>query len=414
MKHKILLAALLLGSTFGPVAAQTPGLAGRPRPVIAERAGAPVGAARPATGGDRLDQVLVQDWTGTAWDDSTRTRYTQYDANGRLLVTITEDKPGATWQIRNRRRKSYDAAGRMLTDTLDSYTSGNFRSLSERRYVYTAAGKLDTFLISLRLGTTWRQFSRDFYDYDGQGHLTGVQGQSLLFTTWLNDYLFTYVNDAQGRPITEEYQVADVSGANWLPGSLSTYNYAANDSLSVFEVAVWDTTTLDYETASRSRYHYTANNQLDSVYTETYDPNTVTWHLARLDTYTYDARGNRISQLAQQGTSLASLTNQLQWLYSYTPIAGRPEDQPLLTAPTLVPNPATGFTTLAYELAGPAPVSVEVIDNLGRRVSVPLAATGQSTGHHETHLDLRALPAGLYVARLHVGAAMRQLKLVVQ
>ena len=69
------------------------------------------------------------------------------------------------------------------------------------------------------------------------------------------------------------------------------------------------------------------------------------------------------------------------------------------------PNPSGGAATARLDLAGPAEVSADVFDTLGRRVaSVAPRAMAAGTGQTLT-LDLGGLPSGVYVVRVTVGAS---------
>lgn len=80
-----------------------------------------------------------------------------------------------------------------------------------------------------------------------------------------------------------------------------------------------------------------------------------------------------------------------------------PETLRPLTVHAAYPNPAAAFTTLTYELARPAAVSVAVFDATGRRVYHEVLGV-QPVGTHGTTLDLEALPAGFYYGALTAGA----------
>lgn len=63
------------------------------------------------------------------------------------------------------------------------------------------------------------------------------------------------------------------------------------------------------------------------------------------------------------------------------------------------PNPSSGATTLTFAVPAPGDVRLEVFDLLGRRVLV-LVDEPRPAGTYGVVLDARALPSGLYVARL--------------
>lgn len=70
-----------------------------------------------------------------------------------------------------------------------------------------------------------------------------------------------------------------------------------------------------------------------------------------------------------------------------------------------IPNPFTNTTTLQYNLALPAYVTVNVFDMLGRRV-VSLLNEQQAPGERHVVFDATAHPAGLYVLVLSTGNAV--------
>lgn len=84
---------------------------------------------------------------------------------------------------------------------------------------------------------------------------------------------------------------------------------------------------------------------------------------------------------------------------------------PLVTAPA--PNPATTTATFTVEVAEAGPVTVDLVDVLGRRVLVlhdgPLAGGAA----HRFRLQAGSLPAGSYVVRVAGGGAVETRRVVV-
>ncbi len=79
---------------------------------------------------------------------------------------------------------------------------------------------------------------------------------------------------------------------------------------------------------------------------------------------------------------------------------------------TARPNPSSGSATVGYGVAEAAEVRVSVVDALGREVAV-LAEGPRGPGRHAAALDGSALPAGVYVVRVAVGAEVRTARLTV-
>ncbi|NNF03224.1 MAG: T9SS type A sorting domain-containing protein, partial [Rhodothermales bacterium] len=67
------------------------------------------------------------------------------------------------------------------------------------------------------------------------------------------------------------------------------------------------------------------------------------------------------------------------------------------------PNPVANTTTIRFELEGPANVSLEVFDSLGRRVANPIVSRRFPHGPHEVILDASTYAPGPYFYRLSTG-----------
>jgi len=83
--------------------------------------------------------------------------------------------------------------------------------------------------------------------------------------------------------------------------------------------------------------------------------------------------------------------------------SGVATDVPLATVlGPIWPNPATRSTSISVTLAEPAGVTLEIFDVAGRRIAILLDDV-YPAGTWAHRLDVRALPAGVYAARLRVG-----------
>ncbi len=390
-----------------PVVAQTTYVR-RPLPVAAQSA--PL-AARIASPGDEMQQAVRQNWRGGLWLDTTRNRYTRYDAAHNNLERIVEDiDAGGAWARRNRRTNVYNAQNQRVIDTIFSNLNNPLFAFTR---TYTAAGKPSVLLVKLRFGAVWRDVSRDTYEYDANGFPVSLL-QENNSGGWYNFARYLYTTDAQGRiTYDSEERYNDNTGA-WEPSSELAYTYTANDSIATAVYSEVDATTGSLFIVGRSSYRYTAGGLLDSIYNEPYDLVTSSYSLGSLATYTYDARANRTSEVIKIGSSLTALTNISRWLYTYLP-TGLADDVLVGTTLAVAPNPTnSGRAELHFALAKAAPVAVEVLDLLGRRVAQPLAATARTAGQHTVGLDVRGLSAGLYLVRLTAAGASRQVKLVVE
>ena len=97
-----------------------------------------------------------------------------------------------------------------------------------------------------------------------------------------------------------------------------------------------------------------------------------------------------------------------------TPSGIEPGEEPQDTGMRLMsyPNPFRGATTIRFELAKAAPVSVAVYDLLGRRVRMLLDEPIQTAGWHETRFEASGLPGGIYLCRVTTQEGTRTQRVV--
>lgn len=79
---------------------------------------------------------------------------------------------------------------------------------------------------------------------------------------------------------------------------------------------------------------------------------------------------------------------------------------------TPIPNPATGMTTLRYQLAEAGSIRLSVLDALGREVALVVDGVHRP-GEHSARVPADALAPGIYVVRLQASGAVRSTRLTV-
>ena len=80
---------------------------------------------------------------------------------------------------------------------------------------------------------------------------------------------------------------------------------------------------------------------------------------------------------------------------------------------SVVPNPVHSSTTLRFDLAAPAPVTLTVFDVQGRRLATLLKRSPMASGEHVVPLVTSGWPAGCYLARLETNGVATTRKMVV-
>jgi len=110
----------------------------------------------------------------------------------------------------------------------------------------------------------------------------------------------------------------------------------------------------------------------------------------------------------------AGAVTKAQYLQSFSNAINTIKHTDLAT--NLYPNPASAFTTLAYENATTAKVSASIFDVTGRQVATLLNNQEQAAGKQMLTIDVTnlQLPKGLFMVQLTVNGATKTLKLNVQ
>lgn len=78
----------------------------------------------------------------------------------------------------------------------------------------------------------------------------------------------------------------------------------------------------------------------------------------------------------------------------------------------VAPNPSGGSSEIAFDVADTGPVTLAVYDALGREVARVVDEVREA-GTHRVRLDVRSLPAGVYVVRMTAGGTVQSRDLTV-
>lgn len=91
-----------------------------------------------------------------------------------------------------------------------------------------------------------------------------------------------------------------------------------------------------------------------------------------------------------------------------TSISNQPEDKFTVTN---YPNPFSGTSTIQFQTTSTEPVSLEVFDQTGRKIST-LINQELSSGDHSVNFDGSSLPVGVYFYKLRIGNNMTTRKMI--
>jgi hypothetical protein len=142
------------------------------------------------------------------------------------------------------------------------------------------------------------------------------------------------------------------------------------------------------------------------------------WYNYRKYSWSYDSGGNQIESLYQSWDGLEWVNVQrTTWTYfPFLSVSSQDAIPKQVALKQNYPNPFNPSTTIRYELPHASEVSLIIYDILGREV-MRLVETTQSAVTYEaqwngTDAPGRALPSGIYIARLTTLEYTKAIKLV--
>lgn len=368
---------------------------------------------RPTVLVSQLQEMLVQNASGSSWVNYARdahSRYTGYNAD---LPQLTRNSrwAGGAWVTLQDTKRRFSATGKLLNDTLVSYQlspAGQPYFADVNRY-----NAADQLIEEKRFSGTfgsWDELKRFTHSYNASGQLTQTLEDNVMSGTYDLASRRTYGYDAQGRRNQYEDQTPDGSGG-WsnLRRVINTFssNATGNVETAIQELAL---TGGPYANYSRQTLQYNAQGQAQSVTVETWQNNA--WQNYSLTTYTYDALGNPSMAVIQAWNGNA-YQNYQRVMFTYQQVTGTQSARALAANLTVAPNPAATFASVRYELPQAGKAAVEVLDLTGRRVAQVLGETAQPAGAHQVELPVARLAAGVYLVRLRVDGQTQQTKLLV-
>jgi hypothetical protein len=363
----------------------------------------------------QLQELLIQNWNGSAWADFSRQVYLRYSAPTLPGTIRTDRKSGGAWAQFFAHNYRYNTAGQTLSDTTVQYQQAPFGAYTASLFTFNTPTQVRwewlKFQDPLDASAPWDSLKRSSHTYNAAGQRTQVLEEMYSGGAFsaLTRQLWSY--NAQGQVSVYETQTDGTTGTNWEPLQRLTYTYNAAGKLHqvITETAFMSTT---YSNTARNTVTYDARGRETLLTTESWDNNA--WVRMSQTTYDYTASGDLATATAQVWNSnTAAYQNQQRIVLGYSQVAltntraGFQASSKL----TVAPNPGSGPDAVVhYALAAPATASVEVFDLAGRRVGVARAAATQGAGEHAVSLAGLTLAPGLYQVRLRAGEQHAQVK----
>jgi hypothetical protein len=370
---------------------------------------------RVQTSNFRRTRAELQRIPGSNWTTNRRTSYSSFTSSNQPRIIQLDSMNGATLVMPlQQSRLRYNAAGFPTTDSLYSWSVANQRYTPARlaAYTYTTRDSVAQETISERgTGGVLLPFDRLTHTYDPvSGRRTQILYES-YDRSWSAYGRDVYTYDAQGR-ISRIELFASVLGGAFSPFLRQTYTYNAQGRLQTALMELAGSTGA-YSGLFRSTFTYSTGGQLSTMQVERWISSSSTWQPSTQTLYAYDTDGNVASETNQKFAG-GSYANANRLLYTYQRVLAGTAARGLNAGLRVFPNPAaTGEATISYQLRQAAPVSVEVLDVMGRVVAAPLSAKYQPAGEQQAALATTLRP-GIYTVRLRVGQNRETQKLVVR
>ncbi|UOQ97902.1 T9SS type A sorting domain-containing protein [Hymenobacter sp. 5317J-9] len=374
----------------------------------------PGAAARLATV-SQLQEVIIQNWNGTAWVDFQRQSYLRYVTPTLPAAIQTDRKSGSAWVLYGRHRYRYTTAGEILTDTTDQYqqapTGAYFASINTFNTPSQIRWEWYKTKNAFSASAPWDSLKRNSHSYNAAGQRTQVLEEfysSGFFSTTARR-LWSY--NALGQ--VSVYETQSNSGpSTWDPLQRFTYTYNAAGKLqqAITESVLLGSNT--YGNSARNTYTFDAQGRESLLTTETW-ATTNAWAPSSQTIYTYAPNGDpAMATLQAWNPNTSAYQNYQRAVFAYVQVAtGTRSAQNAAIGLAVAPNPGSGREAgLHYQLPAAGPVSVDVCDLLGRPVAAVLTAENQAAGPHRVALAGVALAPGLYLVRLRAGQQQWQVK----
>ena len=376
---------------------------------------------------DNVAQGLVfvqQDWDGTALVNDTRREYVASEGGtaGTLLFSRWSDGDGSGWPTPVEAETfAFDDQGRMLEHVYMASGGGPY----QRDTLGYGASPYPTYEAREDwTGSGWGPNRRYAYDYTEAGTLAGYLFERYA-SGWATDIVFESDLDAAGNRILCRFRTEP--GAT--PYRLTTSTFDGDGRRTSVVTRNYDETAGAYVEADSTAMAY---GPYGIVLHEAFDRDGSTWKLVERHTVTYSNEGSRAVAVQELPRSVGSglvarvrktldldpfsrPTSYLQevypdgasdwqpsvrYLYTY---AADPRQTDVALDPTtdafalsVAPNPSAGVFSVT--LTASSPTTVEVFDALGRRVA-EVRSGSVASGETRIPVDLRSLPAGVYVLR---------------
>ncbi len=390
-------------------------------------------------------------WDDAAWQNFSQT-LTSCDNNGNSVDTEGGLYLTETWTPSYRWLRTYSPDNKITEWIHQSHNGTEFVNTRRNVNTYHSSGQLEVLLDQLWDGSTWMNEDRRTYEFNNEDVRIASLDEEWDATEWLPIERETseQVDANTATELTEEWD-----GTTWQPTEMTTSEFTDDTNYSLtlqdWDGARWvntrrltstDTDRTEEEWVGaqwvfqvRQTLTYDGLNRLTELREENWDGaqwvsdyravyvfdsssglrteflldswDGTAWANDHRQVYTHDLDGNQIEDLTLEwdGTEWINL---LRSTTTWQEVGGVGIDEGHAVADGFrllqnFPNPATGLSTIGFELPKSAEITLNAFDILGREAAVFFTGT-LAAGTHELEVDLHALTSGTYFYQLKSGS----------
>lgn len=347
----------------------------------------------------RLIQVTIEDWV---WGERSRRRnkYT-YNKNGDCIKEINGYLQFWDYYWFYNLRKTYDHDSNrncieVICDTM-FWRDSEWLNYRKETSTFDTNGN--------RLIESWQRWENEqwiydymnTYSYDTSGYCLSEIRQEWDSTKWINVSKNIYIYNDKGYCKSEKNKIWNNN--EWLDTLITKYTYTYDDNGRVIKYLVekWENEQWVYDW----KFMYDYESLISTLIATSEKWEKGQWRLKNNNIFILKgSKGNNYG-------IFYGYRIEVDWVEASS-IEGF-SDNILSTAP--FPNPFTNSTTISYSLENPAPVSINVFDNLGNNI-LTIIKEMQTAGGHREPINLENHPPGMYFYTIQTGPETESGKLI--
>ena len=312
MKHSLLFALLLLGSTSAYSAAvldsviSTAGRNDKSKAVY----------TYDASGRNNLTTSYT--WSANQWVYLSKTENT-FDANGNVIESIYSMWDNNVWANMTRQLYTYDAHNAKTSMTYQGWNGSAWENSSRYTYENREDGKCKNAVYYNWFEGKWFEADSNAYSYNAAGDMLAIRSfryhhkeSGYEVEGWFNNSYVSYSYDEEGQQIQRLSQAWNESTKMFVNNNKYDYEYDEKGDMSHHSYSYWKNNA--WEQQHSKDYTYNDIHLLTQSILQNCASGTCV--NSQKDDYTYDAEGNRLTESYFDWTgSDWTLINYTQYFY---------------------------------------------------------------------------------------------------